>query len=79
MHLYGLFTTATSMQQLTDMVYSASVLLGSPCLGQNVQQHFHQIQEMFTQIEQHPDETEAGESVEVKHNFPNNITIIKPH
>lgn len=44
MHTFGVFTTATSLKDLTDMVQSAAVVFGSPCSGENVEKHFHNLQ-----------------------------------
>ncbi|XP_019215488.2 uncharacterized protein LOC109202448 [Oreochromis niloticus] len=44
MHTVGVFTTATSLKDLSDMVQSAAVVFGSPCSGENVEKHFHNLQ-----------------------------------
>ncbi len=44
MHVFGLFTTASTLEQLDDMVQSAAVVFGSPASAANVEKHFHNLQ-----------------------------------
>ncbi len=44
MHSFGALTTASSLQELDDMVKSAAVVFSSPCSGQNVEKHFKNLQ-----------------------------------
>lgn len=48
MHVSGLLTTASSLQELDDMVRSAAVVFSSPCSGTNVEKHFNNIQSLLT-------------------------------
>ena len=44
MHVFGLLTTATTLEDLDDMVQSAAVVFSSPSSGANVEKHFQNIQ-----------------------------------
>ncbi|XP_034551979.1 uncharacterized protein LOC117821656 [Notolabrus celidotus] len=44
MHGFGLFTTATTLEDLEDMVQSATVVFSSPSSEANVEKHFHNLQ-----------------------------------
>ncbi len=52
MHLIGLMTQATTLQQLDEVVVSASVVLSSPSSGENVEKHFHNLQKELTSTAQ---------------------------
>lgn len=57
MHIFGLFKTAQSLNELDDMVQSAAVLFSSPSSGENVHRHFQNLQSKLLTIGQLPDET----------------------
>lgn len=44
MHTIGVFTTATSLNDLDDMVKSATVIFDSPSTGKKVEKHFRNLQ-----------------------------------
>lgn len=44
MHSFGALTTASTLQELDDMLQSAAVVFSSPCSGQNVEKHFKNLQ-----------------------------------
>lgn len=44
MHIFGLLTTASSLEDLDDMVESAAVVFSSPSSGANVEKHFNRLQ-----------------------------------
>jgi len=48
MHLLGLMTQATTLEQLDEVVVSAAVVLSSPSSGDNVEKHFHNLQTLLT-------------------------------
>ncbi|CAL9684881.1 unnamed protein product [Knipowitschia caucasica] len=50
MHIFGLFTTASTVHELEDMVYSAAVLFGSPCVGPLVEHHFAHLQALMVHL-----------------------------
>ncbi|KAL6485159.1 hypothetical protein MHYP_G00072040 [Metynnis hypsauchen] len=47
MHVIGLLTSANSMVELEEMVTSATVVISSPCVGENVEKHFQNIKTML--------------------------------
>ncbi|KAI4796471.1 hypothetical protein KUCAC02_026973 [Chaenocephalus aceratus] len=44
MHVFGLLTTASSLEDLEDMVQSTAVVFSSPSSGANVSKHFNNLQ-----------------------------------
>lgn len=48
MHVFGLMTQATTLKQLDELVVSATVVLSSPCSGDNVEKHFQNLQALLT-------------------------------
>lgn len=44
MHIFGLLTTASTLEDLDDVVQSAAVVFSSPCSGANVEKHFNNLQ-----------------------------------
>lgn len=44
MHSLGALTTASTLQELDDLVQSVAVVFSSPCSGQNVEKHFKNLQ-----------------------------------
>ncbi|KAL6478911.1 hypothetical protein MHYP_G00123440 [Metynnis hypsauchen] len=47
MHVIGLLTSANTMVELEEMVTSATVVISSPCVGENVEKHFQNIKTML--------------------------------
>lgn len=60
MHIFGLFTTASTLEELDDMVKSAAVVLSSPSSGAHVEKHFKNLQSLLTKKGVHIDETEKS-------------------
>ncbi|KAK1899355.1 120.7 kDa protein in NOF-FB transposable element [Dissostichus eleginoides] len=52
MHVFGLMTQATTLKELDQVVVSATVLLASPCGGENVEKHFKDLQTLLTAVAQ---------------------------
>ncbi|KAF3833238.1 hypothetical protein F7725_026903 [Dissostichus mawsoni] len=52
MHVFGLMTQATTLKELDQVVVSATVLLASPCSGENVEKHFKDLQTLLTAVAQ---------------------------
>ncbi|KAI9517792.1 hypothetical protein NQZ68_000961 [Dissostichus eleginoides] len=52
MHVFGLMTQATTLKELDQVVVSATVLLASPCSGENVEKHFKDLQMLLTAVAQ---------------------------
>ncbi|KAF3851981.1 hypothetical protein F7725_005336 [Dissostichus mawsoni] len=52
MHVFGLMTQATTLKELDQVVVSATVLLASPCSGENVDKHFKDLQTLLTAVAQ---------------------------
>lgn len=50
MHVIGLLTSAKTMVELEEMVTSATVVISSPCVGENVEKHFQNIKTMLAVI-----------------------------
>ncbi|KAL7370450.1 hypothetical protein ABVT39_000967 [Epinephelus coioides] len=44
MHIFGLFTTASTLEELDEMVQSAAVVFNSPSSAANVEKHFQNLQ-----------------------------------
>ncbi|XP_019720910.1 uncharacterized protein LOC109513130 [Hippocampus comes] len=63
MHVIGLFTTATTLQALDDMVLSATVVFSSPCSGQNVEKHFKNLQLLMQDKRQTFEENRKSEGL----------------
>ncbi|XP_049333302.1 uncharacterized protein LOC125801146 isoform X2 [Astyanax mexicanus] len=57
MHVFGLFTTASSLRELDDMVESAAVVFSSPYSGPSVEKHFNNLQCWLQNKGFHLDET----------------------
>ena len=56
-HIFGLLTTASSLEDLDDMVQSAAVLFSSPSSGASVEKHFNNLQSWLTNSGLQLDET----------------------
>ncbi|KAI4798480.1 hypothetical protein KUCAC02_022031 [Chaenocephalus aceratus] len=52
MHVFGLMTQTTTLKELDQVVVSATVLLASPCSGENVEKHFKDLQTLLTAVAQ---------------------------
>lgn len=63
MHIFGLFTTASTLEDLDDMVQSAAVVFSSPSNGKNVEKHFNNLQSWLTKKPLQLDETAKSQSV----------------
>ncbi|KAM3616613.1 uncharacterized protein V6R79_020854 [Siganus canaliculatus] len=61
MHIFGLLTTANSMDELDDMVQSAAVVLSSVSSGDNVEKHFNNLQSWLKKIGFQQDETSKSQ------------------
>ncbi|KAK7877629.1 hypothetical protein WMY93_031641 [Mugilogobius chulae] len=71
MHVFGLFTSAQTMAQLDEMLYSAAIVFGSPCVGPNVAHHFAHLQSLLQCIPspESPQEEEADEELEADNDW----------
>ncbi|KAJ4923070.1 hypothetical protein JOQ06_027806, partial [Pogonophryne albipinna] len=52
MHVFGLMTQATTLKELDQVVVSVTVLLASPCSGENVEKYFKDLQTLLTAVAQ---------------------------
>lgn len=50
MHVFGAFTTVSTLEELDDLVQSAAVVFSSPCSGANVEKHFKNLQSWLQKI-----------------------------
>ena len=66
MHVVGLFTTASTLDELDDMVESAAVVFGSPRSGDNVERHHRNLQSWLTRnrVEVEKDPTKSEDDTE---------------
>lgn len=62
MHIFGLLTTANTLEDLDDMVQSAAVLFSSPSSGANVERHFNNLQTWLQKKGIQLDETAKSQS-----------------
>lgn len=71
MHVMGLLTTATSLENLDDMVQSLAVVFSSPSSGANVKTHFNNLQLLMlkkgTEVE--IDQQVIAEDLQVNDNY----------
>lgn len=57
MHVFGLLTTANSLEDLDDMVESAAVVFSSAFSAANVEKHFNNLQSWLKRTGTQMDET----------------------
>lgn len=57
MHIFGLLTTASSLEDLDDMFQSAAVVFSSPSSGANIEKHFNNLQSWLKKTGTQMDET----------------------
>ncbi|XP_076579586.1 uncharacterized protein LOC143315907 [Chaetodon auriga] len=57
MHIFGLFTTASTLEELDDMVQSAAVVFSSPSSAANVEKHFQNLQTWLQRSQVQLDDT----------------------
>lgn len=50
MHVFGMLTTASSIQELDEVLISCTVIFSSPFSSGNVGKHFENIQHLLTNI-----------------------------
>lgn len=60
MHIFGLFTTASTLEELDDMVQSAAVVFSSPCSAANVEKHLDNIQTWLQRTKTELDDTKSS-------------------